>query len=66
MLMSYVIQSCNIRAIGYDAESMLQLEFSLCCITFHGDVSSKKSSFSCGELNVVLSTQISSHHIKLR
>ena len=41
MLMSYVIQSCNIRAIGYDAESMLQLEFSLCCITFHGDVSSK-------------------------
>ena len=64
MLMSYLIQSCNISAIGYEAESMPKIEFSSCRITFRGNVSCKKSSFSYGELNVVLAIQFSCRHIK--
>ena len=65
-LISYVIQSCNIRAIGYEAESMSKIEFWSCRITFCGNVSCKKSSFSYGELNVVLAIQSSCGRIKLR
>ena len=40
-LISYVIQSYNIGAIRYEAESMPKIEFSSCCITFCGNISSK-------------------------
>ena len=63
--MSYVIQSCNIREIGQEAESTPKIEFPSCIsylvATYHG----KKSSFSYGELNVVLASQLSCRHIKL-
>ena len=45
MLMSYVIQSYDKWAIEYEAELTTKI-FSSCLITFHGNVSCKKSSFS--------------------
>ena len=66
MLISYVIQSCNIKAVGYEAKSTPKIEFSLCHIPFRGNVSCKKLSFSYGELNVVLAIQFSYRRIKLR
>ena len=58
--MSYVIQSCNIKAIGYKAKSMPKIEFLLCRVTFHGNISwksCKKSSFSYGKLNQMYVTE---------
>ena len=60
------VQSCNISAIEYDAESTPKIEFSLCRITFRGNVSCKKSGFSYGKLNVVFTIQFSCRRIKLR
>ena len=57
MLMSYVIQSCNIKAIGYEVKSTPKIEFSLCRDIFRGNVSCKKSSFSYGELNQMYVTE---------
>ena len=59
MLMSYVIQSCSMRAIGCEAESTLKTKFSSCRITFRDNVTCKKLSFSYGELNVVLAIHFS-------
>ena len=60
------MQSCNIKAIGYEAKSTPKIEFSSCRITFRVNVSCKKSIFSYGELNVVLTIQFSCRRIKLR
>ena len=64
MLMSYVIQSCSIREIGYETDAKNRV--SVVRFTFHGNMSWKKSSFSYGELNVVLAIQLSCRRIKLR
>ena len=42
--MSYVIQSRNIKAIGYEAKSTSKIEFLSCRFTFCGKVSCKKLS----------------------
>ena len=62
MLMSYVIQSCGIKTIGYEAKSTPKLKFSSCRITFHDNVSCKKSNLvtacwvKCMSLNQILYT----------
>ena len=66
MLMSCVIQSCNIKAIGYEVKSMPKIEFSSCRITFRGNVSCKKSSFSYGKLNQMYVTESNFIHSFLR
>ena len=66
MSMSYVIQSCNIKAIGYEAKSMPKIEFSSCRVTFRGNVSCKKSSFSYGELNQMYVTESNFIHSSFR
>ena len=55
MLISNVIQSCDIKAIGYEAKSTP--EFSSCRITFRGNVSCKKLSFSYGEFSQMYVTE---------
>ena len=68
--MRYMIQLFNIRAIGNEAESTSKIKFSSCRIRFRANVSCKNSSFSYGELNVVLINyiliQFSCRRIKLR
>ena len=66
ILISFVIQTFNIKAIGNNAKSTPKMEFSSCRITLRGNISCKKSSFSYSELNVELAIQFSYHRIKLR
>ena len=49
--MSYVIQSCNIREIGQEAELTPKIEFPSCESYFVAMYHGKKSSFSYGKLN---------------
>ena len=64
--MSYVIQSCNIKTIGYEAKSTPKIEFSSYRVTFRGNVSCKKSSFSYGELNQIYVTESNFIHSSFR
>ena len=64
--MPYIRQSCSIKAIGYEAKLTPKIEFWSCRITFRGNVSCKKFSFSYAKLNVVLEIQFSCRRIKLR
>ena len=63
---SYVIQSCNIKAIGYETKSTPKIEFSSWRVTFCGNVSYKKSSFSYGELNQMYVTESNFIHSSFR
>ena len=65
-IVSYVIQSCDIKGMGYEGTLTPKIEFSLCCIIFRGNVSCKKSSFSYGELNQMYGTELNFVHSSCR
>ena len=62
MLMSKMIQSCNIRAIGYETESTPKIGFLSCLITFQG----KKIEFYLRRVECRIRDSVSSRRIKVR